>query len=123
LLTAKRLELLRELAPNARAFSVLVNPKNANAQLQMDEAWQAARALGAAITFVNASTEKEIERAFDDFRQQHTDALLFLGDSLLNDRVEAFAGQRVLAAETEKTEIARFGHPGRQTADALTGVA
>jgi len=84
LLTAKRLELLRELAPNAHGFSALVNPKNANAQLQMDEARQAARALGAGITFVNASTEKEIERAFDDFRQQHTDALLILSDSFLN---------------------------------------
>jgi putative ABC transport system substrate-binding protein len=56
----------------------------AMSQLQMDEARQAARALGAAITFVNASTEKEIERAFDYFRQQHTDALLILNDSFLN---------------------------------------
>src|SRR5262245_41441395 len=42
LLTSKRLGLLHELAPGARMFSALVNPKNANARLQMGEAEQAA---------------------------------------------------------------------------------
>jgi putative tryptophan/tyrosine transport system substrate-binding protein len=44
LLTAKRLGLLHEFVPNARVFLTLVNPKNANAQMQMREAEQAALA-------------------------------------------------------------------------------
>ncbi|MGA2891473.1 MAG: ABC transporter substrate-binding protein [Xanthobacteraceae bacterium] len=47
LLTAKRLELLHELVPNAKVFSALVNPENANAQMQTSEAQEAARAGGA----------------------------------------------------------------------------
>jgi putative ABC transport system substrate-binding protein len=46
LLTAKRLGLLHELVPNAKTIGALVNPKNANAQMQSDEAGQAARAMG-----------------------------------------------------------------------------
>jgi putative ABC transport system substrate-binding protein len=98
LLTAKRLGLLHELAPNARRFFALVNPKNANAQLQMQEAEVAAQSLGAQIGFVNASTENEIEKAFDDFRQQQADALLILSDSFLNSHARRIARLALLHA-------------------------
>jgi putative ABC transport system substrate-binding protein len=91
LLTAKRLGLLHELVPNARVFSALVNPKNANAQFQMSEAEQAARTLSAQISFANASTESEIEKAFDSFKQDPADALLILSDSFLNSRAPRIA--------------------------------
>jgi putative ABC transport system substrate-binding protein len=91
LLTAKRLGLLHELAPSARRFSALVNPKNANAQLQMQEAEQAARSLGTQIRFVNASTENDMEKAFDEFGQQQADAVLILSDSFLNSRAGRIA--------------------------------
>jgi putative tryptophan/tyrosine transport system substrate-binding protein len=98
LLTAKRLGLLHELVPNARVFSALVNPKNANAQLQMGEAEQAARMLGAQIGFVNASTENDIEKAFDNFRQRRPDALLILSDSFLNSHARRIAELALLHA-------------------------
>jgi ABC-type uncharacterized transport system substrate-binding protein len=91
LLTAKRLGLLHELAPSARRFSALVNPKNANAQLQMQEAEQAARSLGTQIRFVNASTENDMEKAFDEFGQQQADDVLILSDSFLNSRAGRIA--------------------------------
>jgi putative ABC transport system substrate-binding protein len=91
LLTAKRLGLLHQLAPNAQRFSALVNPKNANAQFQMQEAEQAAQSLGAPIAFVKASTEDEINKAFDGFKRQHADALLILSDSFLNSHAERVA--------------------------------
>ena len=98
LLTAKRLGLLHELAPSARRFSALVNPKNANAQFQMQEAEQAAQSLSAQIGFVNASTETEIEKAFDNFRQQQADALLILSDSFLNNHARRIAQLALLHA-------------------------
>jgi putative tryptophan/tyrosine transport system substrate-binding protein len=91
LLTAKRLGLLHELAPNSRRFSALVNPKNANAQFQAQEAEQAAQLLGAPIAFVNASTENEINQAFDGFKQQQAEALLILSDSFLNSHAHRIA--------------------------------
>jgi ABC-type uncharacterized transport system substrate-binding protein len=98
LLTAKRLGLLHELAPSARRFSALVNPKNANAQFQTQEAEQAAQSLGAQIGFVNASTETDIEKAFDGFRQQQADALLVLSDSFLNSHARRIAELALLHA-------------------------
>jgi putative ABC transport system substrate-binding protein len=91
LLTAKRLGLLHELVPNARLFSALVNPNNANARLQMGEAQQAAHALGAQISFVKASSEDEIANVFEGFRRQRPDALLILSDSFLNGQAPRIA--------------------------------
>src|SRR5215470_4702559 len=95
LLTAKRLGLLHELAPNARRFSALVNPKNANAQFQMQEAEKAAQSLATPIAFVNATTGNEINKTFDGFKQQHADALLTLGGSFLKSHAERIAALAV----------------------------
>jgi putative tryptophan/tyrosine transport system substrate-binding protein len=91
LLTGKRLGLLHELIPNARIFGALINPKNANAQFQIDEAEQAARTLGIPIGFANAASEKEIDEAFDEFGRQRADALLILSDSFLNSNAHRIA--------------------------------
>jgi putative ABC transport system substrate-binding protein len=91
LLTGKRLGLLRDLVPNANVFSALVNSKNANAQFQMEEAEQAARAFGGQIGFINASTEKDIDSAFENLRQKRPDAFLILSDSFLNSRARRIA--------------------------------
>jgi putative tryptophan/tyrosine transport system substrate-binding protein len=91
LLTGKRLGLLHELVPNARAFGGLVNPKNANAQFQINEAEQAARSLGLPISFVNAASEMDIDKAFNEFRRQRADALLILSDSFLNTQARRIA--------------------------------
>ena len=53
-----------------------MNPKNANAQFQKDEAEQAAKSLRSQIGFVNASTEDDIEEAFDIFRRDRAGALI-----------------------------------------------
>jgi putative ABC transport system substrate-binding protein len=91
LLTAKRMGLLHDLVPNAQAFSALVNPKNANAQFQMGEAEQAAKSIGSQINFVNASTEDDIEKAFDSFRRDRAAALVVLSDSFLNSHAHRIA--------------------------------
>jgi ABC-type uncharacterized transport system substrate-binding protein len=91
LLTGKRLGLLHELVPNARVFGGLVNPKNANAQFQINEAEQAARSLGLPISFVNAASEMDIDKAFNEFRRQRADALLILSDSFLNTQARRIA--------------------------------
>jgi ABC-type uncharacterized transport system substrate-binding protein len=91
LLTGKRLGLLHEFVPNARVFFTLVNPKNANAQMQMTEAQQAAGALSVQLVFVNATTESDILQSFDNFRQHQADALLVLSDAFLNNHATQIA--------------------------------
>ena len=79
-LTAKRLELLRELVPGAARVAVLVNPANtANAETTLRDVEPAARAMGLQIQVLNASTSREIEAAFATFVRERPDAL-FVGN-------------------------------------------
>jgi ABC-type uncharacterized transport system substrate-binding protein len=78
-LTAKRLELLRELVPSAARVAVLVNPANtANAQITLREVEAAGRAMGLQIQIFNASTSREIDAAFAAFGRERPDAV-FVG--------------------------------------------
>lgn len=65
-LIAKRLQLLRELAPTATVISVLVNPASPNADDQIEEVRAAARVVGQEIHFVRARSESEFDAAFAD---------------------------------------------------------
>jgi ABC-type uncharacterized transport system substrate-binding protein len=91
LLTSKRLGLLLEMVPDARSIAALVNPKNANAQFQTNEAQEAARALGLQVLFFKAATQDEIDKTFADLRRQKPDAVLILSDSFLNSRAAQIA--------------------------------
>ena len=91
LLTSKRLGLLREILPNARVVAALVNPNNANAEFQANEANEAARTLGFEVFLLRAATEAEIDKAFGDLLQRKADALLVLSDSFLNSRAAQVA--------------------------------
>src|SRR5713101_7755949 len=67
-LTAKRLELLRELVPAATRVAVLVNPVNATiTETTLRDVEPAARAMGLQIQIFNASTSREINAAFATF--------------------------------------------------------
>jgi putative ABC transport system substrate-binding protein len=62
-LTAKRLDLLREMLPRASRIAVLVNPANTvNTQTTLREVEAAARAMGLQIQSFNASTSPEPRR-------------------------------------------------------------
>ena len=63
-LTAKRLELLRELVPAATVVAVLLNPTTPNADEQLSEIQKAARITGQSIHLVNARSESEINAVF-----------------------------------------------------------
>jgi len=60
----KRLDLARQLVPNATAVAMLVNPSFPTASAEVREVQNAARAAGIQITLLNASTANEIDTAF-----------------------------------------------------------
>jgi putative ABC transport system substrate-binding protein len=60
----KRLEILRELVPEAHTIAFLLNQGSQVADMQMVQVQEAARALRQEIIMLNASTESEIEAAF-----------------------------------------------------------
>ena len=64
LLSAKKLELLRELVPAATIIGILANPKFPDSAAQLQDTEEAARTLGQQIHIFNASSERNIDAAF-----------------------------------------------------------
>ena len=86
-LTAKRLELLRELVPAATRVAVLVNPVNAAiTETTLRDVEPAARAMGLQIQVLNASTSREIDAAFATIVRERPDALFVGNDALFSAR-------------------------------------
>ncbi len=82
-LGAKRLDLLRELIPNATAISMLVNPDNPTASTDARDVKAGAVSLGVQVEVVNARTEIDIERAFAAIAGQRAAGLLVGDDPFL----------------------------------------
>jgi putative ABC transport system substrate-binding protein len=81
-LTAKRLQLLRELVPAATLMVVLVNPRNPGAKAQLKELHEAAHTIGQEIRIVNAISEAEFPAAFATIQSIRAAALLVTNDAL-----------------------------------------
>ena len=79
-LAAKRLELLRELVPNATLIAFLVNPNSPNARPDVTEAQDGARSLGLQLLVVRAGAERELAGAFATLVEQRAGALLVAAD-------------------------------------------
>jgi putative tryptophan/tyrosine transport system substrate-binding protein len=88
LLPAKRTEVLHELDPNAKVFALLLNPRNANAELESGEAQKAARAFGLQLVLLDATNEMEIDKCFATAAERHVDAIVITGDALFYSRQE-----------------------------------
>src|SRR6516225_6861149 len=78
-LSAKRLELLRELVPGAARVAVLVNPAEVtNTEAILKDVELAARAMGLQIQVLKATTSGEIDAAFVTIGRERPDGL-FVG--------------------------------------------
>ncbi len=85
-LIPKRLELLRELAPQAQTIAFLVNPTNPVAEGDIEEMEVAARSVGQRIIVVRARNEAE-----STISQQRVDALLVDVDAYFSTRRDQLA--------------------------------
>jgi putative tryptophan/tyrosine transport system substrate-binding protein len=109
---AKRLGLLRELAPGARVVGVLANPNYPLAALQLRQIEQAAQAIGQEIVLCKASTDGELEAAFAALARERVGALLVAADTYFTtrrDRIVTFAAQTRLPAIYDLREFAAAG--------------
>jgi putative ABC transport system substrate-binding protein len=87
-LAAKRLELLHELVPAAKAVGFLVNPTNPSSESELRDVQAAARALGLRLIVLNANNEHEIDAAFANFSQQRIEAFFNAADIFFDSRHE-----------------------------------
>jgi putative ABC transport system substrate-binding protein len=112
LLSSKRLELLHQLVPNAAVIALLLNPNNANAELELNETQVAAQILGRQLIVVRASTEREIDAAFANLVQQRAAALHIGADALFNsrrDQIAALGARHAIATSGGNREHAVAG--------------
>jgi len=96
----KRVELIAELVPQAKAIGLLQNPNNAQIGGNFDSAQQAASAKGLQLEALKASTEAEIDTAFATAAQRHIGAVV-VGDPLfdsLSEQVVALAARHAVPA-------------------------
>jgi putative tryptophan/tyrosine transport system substrate-binding protein len=111
-LAPKQLQLLRELAPNAAPFGVIVDPAIRGFQSLVADLQAAARTLGLRLVVVNARTESDLEMAFATFSQQHVGAVLVNASNFFNRRPEqlgALAARHALPAIFPFREYALAG--------------
>jgi putative ABC transport system substrate-binding protein len=111
-LEAKRLGLLRELVPSTTLIACLIDPKYAGADSQVQDLDEAARAVGLKVEVENASTERDIERAFETLTSKNVGALLVGAAPLFNrwrDKIVALAARHALPAIYEWREFAEAG--------------
>jgi putative ABC transport system substrate-binding protein len=85
-LVAKRLDLLSKVVPAASLIAFLTNPTSPSAEPDTKEAQAAARALGRELLVVQASTEHDIEIAFEVMRERRASALLVGSDPFFTER-------------------------------------
>ena len=111
-LTAKRLEVLRELVPGVARVAILVNPANLTVDSTLRDVETAARAMGLQIKVFNASTSREIDTAFITFVREQPNALFVAQDSFFNVRrhqLANMAARHAVPMASASRDIAEVG--------------
>jgi putative tryptophan/tyrosine transport system substrate-binding protein len=87
-LGAKRVELVRQFAPNVSCVALLMNPTNPNAQIEQADAEAGAKKLGLETITLHARNPAEIDTAFEQLLVAKADAFITATDPILLDRRE-----------------------------------
>jgi ABC-type uncharacterized transport system substrate-binding protein len=79
-LGAKRLELARELAPNADIIALLTHPHSPDALEELRDLLDAAKAIGQQLLVLTASRDRDFDAAFDAISEHHAGVLIIGAD-------------------------------------------
>jgi putative tryptophan/tyrosine transport system substrate-binding protein len=111
-LAGKRLGLLREVAPKAPIFGLLINPNNPNAEPDTKQAQAAAEALGRSLRVYTATTARDFDAAFAGMVREHVGALFVGIDPFYRDNpapIVALAAHHAIPAIYERRDFAAAG--------------
>jgi putative tryptophan/tyrosine transport system substrate-binding protein len=111
-LEGKRLGILQALIPPAALIAALLNPTNANFQAQLQGVQEAAGAIGQQLNILSASTERDIDTAFETATKSRAGAMLVGSDPFFisrADQVVALAARHAIPAIYEGREFAMAG--------------
>jgi putative ABC transport system substrate-binding protein len=108
----KRLEILRELVPQATGIAFLVNPSSQVAEVQVREIEQAGQRMGRSVRILSASNTSELGQAFANLFQQGVGAVLMSADlffQVQRDQVVALAARYSVPVMYEWPEFVAAG--------------
>lgn len=111
-LGAKRVELLREIAPNMSRVALLLNPTNPNVKVEQADAEAGAKKLGLETVTLLAANAREMNAALDQLLGAKADAFITGTDPILLDRREqivSFANRHKLPAVGFVRQFAAVG--------------
>lgn len=86
ILSAKRIQILTEMAPRVRRVALVMNPDNYTAKAEQEEGLAGARALGREAVVVNARKPDEIAGALAEALRLKADSYVTASDPLILDR-------------------------------------
>ena len=111
-LTAKRLEILKELVPQATRVVMMLNQTNPNTKVELDAARTAATALGIELISLEISEPATLEAAFAKVVQHRAGAFTLLTDPMLysqRSRIVKLVAEHPLPAMYPQPEFAEAG--------------
>jgi putative tryptophan/tyrosine transport system substrate-binding protein len=82
-LTAKRLEILREIVPKLRRVVTFYTPRNRTAMLSLAAAREAARKLGIDIVALEVTSPEEVRKRLRTLARDDGDAYFFVSDAMV----------------------------------------
>lgn len=85
-LGAKRVQLVRNLLPNATRLGLLINPDNPNSAAEQANSQEGATKLGLQLVVQSARDAAEIDKAFAEFARARVDAMIAATDPVMLDR-------------------------------------
>ena len=85
-LMAKLFQIMHETVPKATLIGFIVNPANADAQIQTKDALTAAQSVGQNLAVIQARTDRELDAAFATLAETRADALVVAADPFLLTR-------------------------------------
>lgn len=83
-IVTKRLDMLHDFVPRARAIGILVNPSNVGYAAMAQDLEQARSTVSFQVKVFKATRESEIQAAFSEMPRQNVDALLIGSDNYFN---------------------------------------
>ena len=95
-LGTKRLELLRQLVPQATTIGLLTNPELPNTEAELQAVRQAAESIGQQLAIARVTSDREFEGAFAMFKERGATALFVGTGPLLNSQRQRIAALAAL---------------------------
>jgi putative ABC transport system substrate-binding protein len=111
-LEPKRLGLLRLLIPKATVIGALLNPDNAQFELQSRSLTEAVRSLGVRLHIAKARRESDFDPAFAELAREGAGGVLVGGDAFFGGHLEpliALAGAHSIPAIYQNRSVAAAG--------------